>query len=134
MKATILLLASIVIIMVVACSKSTPVDKDLTIPLGDCKMVSGASIELCYDSLITDSRCPINMACIWSGVGEAQFSFHVNNQKHTITLATNNFGHWKKDTTVAGYTFELLELNPYPMYPAPQPPVSRSAKVHVTRR
>jgi hypothetical protein len=136
MKPAMLCLALAVVIAVTACSKdSTPVDKELNIQLGDCKLIKNNNIELCYDTLIDDSRCPINsnIYCYWAGIGVAKFSFHLNSQKHTLTLATYNFGHWRKDTTVAGYTFELMELNPFPTHPAPQPPVSRSAKVRVTR-
>jgi|SRR5687768_4950247 hypothetical protein len=136
MKPAILILASIIIITVVACSKSSPVDRELHIPLGDCRPVSGNDdIKLCYDSL-DDSRCPYNsdIYCIWRGIGVGHFTFQINKQKHVLTLATYNFGHWRTDTTVAGYTIALLELNPYPTHPAPQPAEQRTAAVRITKQ
>ncbi|WP_070137182.1 hypothetical protein [Crocinitomix algicola] len=64
-----------------------------------------------YDSLISDSRCPIGAECFWEGEAEAKFKINYKKQLDYLNLKTN-----KQNNTVDvfGYKFQLLEITPYP--------------------
>jgi hypothetical protein len=81
-------------------------------------IISGAQVQLCFDSLITDSRCPCNAVCGWRGYAAGKFSFSVNGQVHMLRLAEIALPPvYPKDTTVAGYKIEFVDLKPYPCLP-----------------
>jgi hypothetical protein len=136
MKPAMLLLILLPAIAFMACSKSK---KDNTIveinkqsgtasvPLSGCKTwaFTNDDVKICYDSLIHESRCPIQYTCVWGGMAIGKFSFHVNNQKHTLTLTVGG-----KDTTIGNYKIGLEMIDPYPgVTPRPQP----SATIKISR-
>lgn len=61
-----------------SCSKSGVELKEgtLNIVLRRCAdgKISGDKLTLCFDTLISDSRCPANAMCIWQGTAVAKFS------------------------------------------------------------
>lgn len=57
-----------------------------------------------------DSRCPVNAVCIWRGIAVARFKVNASNTEHTITLANWQFQSYIKDTTVAGFKIEFINL------------------------
>lgn len=54
-----------------ACKKSVNESKEdsLTITLHDCadNIFSDSQVKLCFDEVISDSRCPANAMCGWQG-------------------------------------------------------------------
>lgn len=131
MKHAVVLLTLTLFIVVAACRKSAPLNKEFILLKGDCRNVEGGDkVRICYDSLLQDSRCPVGMMCIWAGVAAGKFSFSVNSEEHILTLATANLAGYRKDTTVGNYHIELLEIAPYP---GTHPPGPASAKVKVSK-
>lgn len=113
-----------------ACEKSVDPETSLDIRLHDCAgtIFSGDDTHLCFDSVISDSRCPANLVCIWQGMAEVQLTLIKHSNTHVFKLALSS------DTTLAGYKIELLELNPYPGLPPTIPPSNEiRAKVKVTK-
>lgn len=104
-----------------ACKKSNgPKQEDLR--LQSCKKfnLAGGRVELCFDELISDSRCPVNAMCIWEGAAVAAFTFTEGGRSHRFSLSTSNLpGPEKTDTVIAGYKIKLINIEPYPQ----QPPV-----------
>ena len=129
--------ASIFILTVVLtqCSK-TKSDNPTHINIKECGqyVYSGETTRLCFDEVVSDSRCPANVVCVWEGTAVAKFSFQKGNESYPLTLATravNNL--YSKDTTIAGYKIEFINLVPYPISePSPNPPLSK-AEVKVTK-
>ncbi len=58
---------------------------------------------------ISDSRCPIGVNCIWEG--EARVKIEMPNAENdTLELSTHD-----QRTVISGkYTFELIDVTPYP--------------------
>lgn len=104
-----------------------------TVALGKCQTeeLGDEKVSICYDKLITDSRCPRNVVCVWQGVGVGQFTFTVNNNKHTFTLGTGKIAPYNSDTTIGRYKIELQNLAPYPGDKQPQP---AGATIKITRQ
>ena len=97
--------------------------------------VSGNNHSLCFDELISDSRCPANALCIWQGTAVAKFSLTKNDEKYTFVLSTVEMpGTYNKDTTMFGYKIEFVNLSPYPgTVSAPVPADQIKAELKITK-
>jgi len=121
-----------------SCSKSGLL-KEGTVELGLYKCIngkiSGDKLRLCFDSLISDSRCPANAMCVWQGTAVAKFSLSKNNETSSFTLATINMSpNYRKDTTIMGYKIEFINLSPYPgTVPTPVPADQIKAELKITK-
>jgi hypothetical protein len=136
MKSLVIALSVVCAVLIIACKKSGYVNTESpsTIQLHTCAttVFKNSTINLCFDSVLSDSRCPENVVCIQGGGVTCKFSFSINNQgSHPITLSTEWPG--SKDTTLLGYKIELINLTPYPHIPQnPVPDNERKAEVKIT--
>jgi hypothetical protein len=104
--------------------------------LNDCisKTYSHDKIRLCFNEIISDSRCPKGMYCIWEGAVVGKFTFTSNNNDHILTLATNPLNLTvSKDTVVDGYRIEFINLKPDREQGTIPPPSQVRAEVKITR-
>ena len=110
------LLFIIGVICFVQCRKSDSRTDSFNITLYDC---SRQSIEpyICFDSLITDSRCPIDAECIWQGTAQIKVSFHERGNTHRFIMSLQNYPAmgYPNDTTINGYRVQFVGLSPYPL-------------------
>ena len=98
----------------IGCKKGTvKYDGSTNLKLNECT-VQGKNFTICFDSLITDSRCPYNVECVWAGVAIAKFSLHQNNTTVPFYLATNTFSHFNKDTAINKIKISLQDILPHP--------------------
>ena len=76
--------------------------------------IQGADVNICMDS-VHDSRCPLNVECIWAGEATVNFSLQTHGLKQSFKLSTfNNPPYFRNDTTILGYKIKLLSVTPYP--------------------
>lgn len=142
MKALNLILL-ITICFTIACSKSGDhentqaakqaySEKTLTIDLNKCENFTFGNdqLTLCVDS-IADSRCPINVNCIWGGTAITKFSFTKNGQVNHIALAIPAFASYQQQITIAGYTIQLINVYPYPEVGVTVPTDQRKVKLEI---
>lgn len=110
------LLLLIAVICFVKCRKNELRTDSFNIPLYEC---SQKSIEpyICFDSLITDSRCPKDVECIWAGTAQIKVSFHESGNTHRFIMSLQNFPAmgYPNDTTINGYRVQFVGLLPYPL-------------------
>jgi hypothetical protein len=105
-----------------SCSKSGGTGDNLRegtieLKLSDCEKgdIAGDDLKLCFTAVISDSRCPANAVCIWEGAATASFSFTDNGDTHRFNLSTIIMKpSYSKDTVIAGYKIEFINLSPYP--------------------
>ena len=123
-----------------SCSKEGDNLREGTIELNlsDCENgnIAGDNLKLCFNAVVNDSRCPANAVCIWEGAATASFSFTKNGDTHHFNLSTIT---WKpeytKDTIIAGYKIEFINLSPYPGTVAdPIPDSQRKAELKITKQ
>jgi hypothetical protein len=78
--------------------------------------INGNVVRICFDSLIRDSRCPINANCVWQGEATVKLSLQIGNgQSQSFQLSTfNNPPAFRNDTIVSGHKIKLLSVSPYP--------------------
>jgi len=121
------------------CKKPISESKEdsLTITLHGCanNIFSDSQVRLCFDSVISDSRCPANANCVWQGMAVCKFSFVKNSKTYPLILSTLALpGLYNKDTIVAGYKIEFINLLPYPgLPPEPAPGNVIRAEVKITK-
>jgi len=123
-----------------SCSKSGDKFREGTIELkiSECEdgRIAGNDLKLCFDAVVSDSRCPANAMCIWQGAATATFSFTKNGATHRFDLSTITMKpNYTKDTIIAGYKIEFINLSPYPGTVAdPIPDSQRKAELKITKQ
>ena len=126
-----------------SCSKSGRTGDNLRegiieLKLSDCENgnIAGDDLKLCFDAVVSDSRCPANAVCIWQGAATASFSFTKNGKTHRFNLSTINMQpNYTKDTVIAEYKIEFINLFPYPgTVVDPIPDSQRKAELKITKQ
>jgi hypothetical protein len=77
---------------------------------GRCLSDFERQIEICFDSVLTDSRCPEDVVCIWAGEAVARFKFKLQN--NSPVLMDLHVG--TVDTVINNYKFSFIDLLPHP--------------------
>jgi hypothetical protein len=120
-RTSALLLAGVVL----ACQNPMAVsaDQSFTLDLGQTVQIRDAGFSLRFQSVPSDSRCPINAMCVWAGNAAVQLVAHFGpSQALTpdlpLILNTTIDPH---ALPVGGYLVELHALAPQPVAGQPQP-------------
>jgi len=85
-------------------------DTLITVPLHEQVCVRGGELCIKYDSLISESRCPVGSMCMVGG--EVAILLSLNGD--TVTLWDVSTGTKKRQTTNYGYVVMLVTVYPYP--------------------
>lgn len=103
--------------------------------LHECGILAGDDLKLCFEAVISDSRCPANAMCIWQGTAVCKLTFTKNSQTHTLQLSTLDMPPtYNKDTVLMGYKIEFVNLSPYPgTVPDPIPNNQKKAEIKITK-
>jgi len=95
---------------IISCKKESVNEATYTIKVNECTTAAGENFTVCFDSLITDSRCPINAICVWEGFALAKFSLHQNGNIIPFSLATRAFQQYHQDTTINQIKISLQNI------------------------
>lgn len=80
------------------------------LPVNDCLFDHEKQGRICFDSVLTDSRCPVDATCIWAGEAIARFKIEkFDSNPIFVDLHTGTI-----DTVVQGYNISFIDLLPYP--------------------
>ena len=107
-------------VLFLACKKPAPTPHStevVNVKYKDCTPIADnkAAVKICLDSILQDSRCPINALCVWQGVAEVKFSLHLNGVAYPFTLATHQItGGTSTTAVVQQFKIFLRNLYPYP--------------------
>lgn len=140
MKLFLYIIPVATILMANSCSKNDIEIREGTVELALNKCgsgnIGGKNLRLCYDSLISDSRCPANAMCIWQGTATAKFSLTKDHETKTFVLSTIDMSPtYKKDTVLMGYKIEFVNLTPYPgTVPSPVPADQIKVELKITKQ
>ena len=140
MKLLLYIVPAVMILMAHSCSKKDVELREGTVEIALKKCANGEigsdNLRLCFDSLISDSRCPANAMCIWQGTATARFSITKNNETKTFVLNTLKAPPtFIKDTILMGYKIEFVNLSPYPgTVPPPVPADKIKATLKITKQ
>lgn len=84
-------------------------------------------IWLSFDSLITDSRCPIGALCIWEGNAKVSLSFN------SIRFQLDTHPNFTTDTTLSSFHIDLIDVQPYPHIDSLYTDDQYSVEIRVTK-
>jgi len=70
------------------------------------------NFSLKFDSVLNDSRCPLNAACVWAGNAEVKFIYVENSVVHSFVLNIGPYGSGS-NTTFGNVNIKLVELLPH---------------------
>ncbi|MGI0491277.1 hypothetical protein ACN4EG_05660 [Alkalinema pantanalense CENA528] len=88
---------------------AVPIDSELLLKPGQEVVLSQSPIKLTFDSVLTDSRCPIEVNCYWAGNAEVKLKLQ---RKRKITTAILNTVEREQVVKYRGYTIRLSKLSP----------------------
>lgn len=99
-------------LIMIGCSKIP--HENAYLNLNECS--ASLSPFICFDSLITDSRCPKKMECVWQGNALAKVNFHEGGNNHILILSLKGYPgfEYPSDTLINGYHITFADLLPYP--------------------
>jgi hypothetical protein len=121
-----------------ACNKNKTVITDPSVvTLNNCNtgIPNVSAPYICFDSVVSESRCPIGGVCIWAGYVMIKTSFHENGNTHSfrMILPYINGVNAVNDTTINGYRIVFKDLLPYPDLTKPLPsPAVPTATIEIT--
>ena len=139
MKYSNLLLIAVLLLSLASCKKQVQPANEINFPgsLALNKLesfdIDGETLTCSLDSVLQDSRCPINANCVWQGMAVARFNVSHDNTQSAITLGTIKFGPYDTNSTVAGFKIELVGVSPYPELGKPANYNDYVAKVKITK-
>lgn len=88
--------------------------------LGQVRRVSGSGLTVRFVRLISDSRCPASVTCIWEGDGEVEVELILGDERSLARLHSHGGPQLPNQTVFSGYRVRLVDLNPAPANP-PRP-------------
>jgi len=120
-------MAAILLLTVIGCDHRNPLYFDegqdfVVLHYGESKTGDITQLEIGFNRVVSDSRCPNGERCFWEGKAEIEIWIHPRNRDITFinlpltgyTFAQDSMRHVGVDTL--GYSFALVELNPYPEF------------------
>lgn len=102
-------------------------DKSFDLSYGKCVSTRNGMVSVCFDSVISESRCPDGAMCVWAGEAIARFRIRIDGDYKTVDLST----YLKKDTLMHGYKFMFINLSPYPSIDKQIRPKDYTARIMV---
>jgi len=108
------------------------IDKEFSLGIGQTANIEGEKLVIKFKAVLEDSRCPVNVVCVWAGNGKVEFEIlDIDGQNKTVTLNTEEE---PRVTTLKGHTLKLISLNPPRIDGVSISPGDYSVKLLVERR
>jgi hypothetical protein len=101
---------------VVAEAQTASVGSEFKIKAGRVVTLDGGSLRVRFVRVASDSRCPLDVDCVWAGNAELVFEVGGNRWKgkRTLRLNTNASPERPGEATYGRYTLKLTGLAPQP--------------------
>ena len=101
---------------VVAAAQTARVGREFKIKAGRVVTLDGGSLRLRFKRVAEDSRCPVDVDCVWAGNAEVLFEVGGRGwrEKTTLKLNTNAGAQGASEERYGPYTVKLVNLSPQP--------------------
>ena len=101
-------------------SAPTPaVNEEFTLAPGQTATVNGASVRLTFERVSEDSRCPVDVTCIWEGDAVVVLRVKTDADEVTREVHTQGGEPRSRKAPVGDYVVTLVKLEPAPRSSAP---------------
>lgn len=96
----------------------TTVSTNNTITINHQKTVKipNSKISVKFNEVLEDSRCPIDVTCVWEGIAVVDLEASIGNEKTNFQIGTRDFiqNNVVNSFSFSGYKFTLTSLKPQP--------------------
>jgi hypothetical protein len=107
-------------------------DKEFSLGIGQSASIDGEKLVIKFKAVLEDSRCPINVVCVWAGNGKVEFEvIDIDGQNKTVILNTEDE---PKAAILKGHKLILISLNPPRIDGVSISPGDYSVKLRVERK
>ena len=73
--------------------------------------ITDEKISVTFQEVLEDSRCPVDVTCIWAGLAKVPLQVTVSGQEKELSLSTSPLDH---SAVFENYTFWLIGVRPVP--------------------
>ena len=109
-KYSVVIMAFIGLNTASAGSAKVPLDKEFSLGIGQTASIEGEKLVIKFKAVLEDSRCPINVVCVWAGNGKVELeALDIDRQNKTVILNTEEE---PRAVTLKGHKLKLISLNP----------------------
>ena len=109
---------------------SAPIGTPFRIGVGQTVRLESAGVELGFEQVLEDSRCPADAICIWAGRARLKAWLSVNGARRELELRTDT----PQPLRVDGFELDVQALQPFPVSNVRVDPRGYVATLVVTRR
>jgi hypothetical protein len=90
---------------------SAPLGSPFRLGVGESVKIQSSELELGFDEVLEDSRCPADVICVWAGTARLRAWLRAPGQpRREIELSTFP----KAPLSIDGYSLEIEALEPFP--------------------
>ena len=106
-----------------------PVSREIVLRLGEDIRLEGSVLRLSFGEVQEDSRCPVDVTCVWEGNGKVAVGIAAGmGPTHALILNTSVE---PRSVVWSGIQVTLLELTPAPHSEAEIPPEDYRVKLRL---
>ena len=93
-----------------------PTNNTVTIGLEKQVKIPNSKVSIQFKDILEDSRCPVDVTCVWEGVATVDIEAVSGTQKASFQVGTRDFlpKNITKSFSFSGYKFTLTELKSQP--------------------
>jgi hypothetical protein len=112
-------LTAVLFLLLAACAvaaQTARVGREFNIKVGRVVMLNGGGLRVRLVRVVSDSRCPVDVNCVWAGNAELLFEVGARGWrgKKTLRLNTNASPERAGEGQYGRYTLKLVGLSPQP--------------------
>lgn len=96
-----------------------PSGESLSVPVGESRVVPGTTTTIAFLRVAEDSRCPLDVDCVWAGNGRVELRLSGAGAEREVALNTTQ---GSREVEYAGLRIGLQALDPYPRTTTPTDP------------
>ena len=91
---------------------AAPLGREFTLRVGQSAVVEGTPLRLVLASVTRDSRCPVDVQCVWEG--DAAVSVEIAEPSAPRSYELHTSGRYPREVTHGDYRLTLVRLDPTP--------------------
>jgi hypothetical protein len=92
-------------------SSPPKVGEEFELAVHQTAQISADNISVTFQEVLEDSRCPVDVTCIWAGLAKVSLQVSVSGQEREISLSTSPP---ENSAVFENYTFWLISVRPAP--------------------
>ncbi len=111
----VLVISLILPVMTLSCGGNihASLGEEFTLPAGKTADITGEDLSIKFVEVISDSRCPTGVECVWAGEAKSQMLITLSGSSSEIVLTISGGTSSTAQEVFNQYTFNFT-LNPYP--------------------